>query len=52
MSPLLLAFVALIYGYVAADQALQGRGWMALVWAGYAVAQIGLVMVTRAGKLD
>lgn len=42
-SAILVALVGLIYTAVAIDQALiQQNFWNGLIWAGYAIAQIGL----------
>jgi hypothetical protein len=43
MSGGLLAIVTVMYLGVAADQFAKGQPWMALVWAGYAIANVGFL---------
>ena len=46
-SSVLIALVGLIYFTVAIDLGLfQQRYWHGLVWAGYAIAQVGLWRIT------
>ena len=47
MSGGLLAIVTLMYLGVAADQFAKGQSWMGLVWAGYALANIGMMGVVK-----
>lgn len=42
MSGWLIALTGLIYGYVAIEQGLKGNAGMAIAYAGYAFANIGL----------
>lgn len=45
-SPLILA-VGVVYLVVACDQWRQGSPGMALAWAGYALANVGLAMAAK-----
>ena len=45
-SPLILA-VGVVYLVVAFDQWRQGSPGMALAWAGYAIANVGLAMAAK-----
>lgn len=47
MSTLMLAFAALLYAVAAIDEALTGRWPMAVVFAAYALANVGLMGVVR-----
>ena len=47
MSTWLVAAVGIVYTIVAFDQALKYNYPMAIMWFGYAVAQIGLLMMTK-----
>jgi len=47
MSAFLLVVVMLIYFSIAIDQTLNGTAAMAIVYVGYAVANIGLIMALR-----
>ena len=47
MSAPLIALVSLAYIGVAIDQALKGNGPMALVWAGYVIANIGFIWALK-----
>jgi hypothetical protein len=47
MSTPLLIIVTAIYGLVAVDFARRGNGPMAVVFAGYAVANVGFIAATR-----
>ena len=47
MSPLLLTIVTVIYILAAIDEAVNGRGHMAVVLGGYAVANCGLIWGMR-----
>ena len=47
MSTPLLALVTAIYAAVALDFAWRGNGPMAVVFAGYAVANVGFIAATR-----
>ena len=47
MSGGLLGIVTLMYMGVAADQFAKGNPWMGLVWAGYALANIGMLGVVK-----
>jgi hypothetical protein len=49
MSAWLVAACGLAYLYVAAEQALQRQWWTALVYIGYAVANVGAVMIVIRG---
>jgi hypothetical protein len=42
MSPWLIALVGGIYLYIAIEQAAKSHWWMAVVYVGYAVANVGL----------
>lgn len=48
MSGFLIAITGLIYAYVAAEQGYRGNAGLAIAYAGYAFANIGLYLV--AGK--
>ncbi|MFN7881839.1 MAG: hypothetical protein ACK5PF_02330 [bacterium] len=45
MSKGLIAFVGLIYAFIATTQYLKGNTGMAICFAGYAFSNIGLMMV-------
>lgn len=47
MSGWLIAITGLMYAAVAVDQALKGGSAMAMVYAGYAFANIGLWMAVK-----
>lgn len=47
MSPWLIIITGVIYGYIAAEQALKGNSHMAIVYAGYAFSNIGLYLLAR-----
>jgi hypothetical protein len=49
MSGWLIAATGFAYTWVAIEMAISGRWPMAIVWAGYAFAQIGLWLVSRQG---
>lgn len=49
MSAGLVALCGFIYLAVAIDQALRREWWMALLYIGYAVANIGAVMIVVKG---
>lgn len=45
MSGWLIAFTGCIYAYVAAEQAVRGNVGLALAYAGYSFANVGLYLV-------
>ncbi len=47
MSGPLIIVTGVIYAYIAIEQALKGGASMAIVYAGYAVANVGLYMAVR-----
>jgi hypothetical protein len=47
MSAPLILFVGALYVYVAFEQAMRGNTGMAIAWAGYAVANVGLAMAAK-----
>lgn len=47
MSGGLLSIVTLMYLGVAADQFAKGQPWMGIVWAGYAIANVGFIGALR-----
>ena len=47
MSGKLIFVVTVLYLGVAIDQANKGNLWMALVWTGYAIANIGMMGALR-----
>jgi hypothetical protein len=47
MAAPLIAITGLIYAYVAADLAWQGKHGLALAYAGYAFSNIGLYLAAR-----
>lgn len=47
MSPALVAFVGLIYAYIAAEQFYLSNPSMGVVYAGYAFSNIGLWVLVR-----
>lgn len=47
MSAPLIVFVGFIYLAVACDQYAKGNAGMAIAWAGYALANVGLAMTAR-----
>lgn len=47
MSQWLVGAVGLVYSFVAVDQFMKYNYPMAIMWCGYAVAQIGLIMMTK-----
>lgn len=50
MSPLLLIAVGVLYALIAGQYVWNGRPFMALVFAGYALAQAGFVFDVLKGK--
>lgn len=44
MSSWLVSAVTLAYVGVAVDQALKGQPWVGVIWGGYAIANIGMIM--------
>ena len=44
MSSTLIAFVGVVYAYIAFEQAMKGNPSMAVVFAGYAFSNIGLYL--------
>lgn len=49
MSATLIGICGVIYTYVACEQALQRQWWLALLYGGYAVANVGAVMIAVRG---
>lgn len=47
MSNLFLAIVTVLYAGVAADQLMKSEYAMAMVWSGYAMANIGFLFVVK-----
>lgn len=47
MSPALVAFVGVIYAYIAAEQFYLSNPSMGVVYAGYAFSNIGLWVLVR-----
>lgn len=47
MSGWLIALTGLVYAYVAAEQAVRGNPGMAIAYAGYAFANVGLYMLAK-----
>jgi len=47
MAPWLIALTGVIYLYVAADLAWHGRYGLAIAYAGYAAANVGLYIATK-----
>ncbi len=47
MSPALVAFVGIIYGYIAAEQFYLSNPSMGVVYLGYAFSNIGLWILVR-----
>jgi hypothetical protein len=47
MSPALVAFVGIIYGYIAAEQFFLGNNPMGVTYAGYAFSNVGLWWLLR-----
>jgi hypothetical protein len=47
MSGPLIILTGVIYAYIAIEQALKGGVPMAIVYAGYALANVGLYMAVR-----
>ena len=47
MSSPLILIVGVVYLVVAADQYRQGNPGMAIAWAGYALANVGLAMAAK-----
>ena len=45
-APLILA-VGAVYLFVAWDQCVKGNTGMAIAWAGYAIANVGLAMAAK-----
>jgi hypothetical protein len=48
MSAWLIAAVGVAYAYVAAEQALKGHWWLAIVFGGYALSNVGLWAMAKA----
>lgn len=49
MSAHLIALCGLIYLYVAVEQCAQRQWWMGLLYFGYALANVGAVMIAARG---
>lgn len=49
MAPWLIALTGLIYVWVSADLAWSGRHGMAIAYAGYAAANVGLYLAAKGG---
>jgi len=49
MSAWLVALCGVIYIMVALDQAVKAQWWMSLLYAGYALANVGAVMLVVKG---
>lgn len=47
MSGLFLGIVTVLYAGIAADQLIKAEYAMALVWLGYALANIGFLLVVK-----
>ena len=47
MSAWLVALTGVIYAYIAAEQSFKGSWDMAIVYAGYALANVGLWMAVK-----
>lgn len=47
MSGWLIIATGLAYAYVAAEQAMKGNTYMAVVYSGYAFSNVGLYMMAR-----
>lgn len=47
MSSWLIAFVGVVYAVVAAEQAWKGHWWMAIVFGGYALSNVGLYLLAK-----
>jgi hypothetical protein len=47
VSNLFLAIVTVLYAGIAADQIVKAEYAMALVWTGYALANIGFLLVVK-----
>jgi len=47
MAPSLIAITGLVYAYVACDLAWRGRYDLAIAYAGYALANVGLYSVAK-----
>lgn len=48
MSRTLIVLVGLIYGYIAAEQAVRGNAGLAVMYFGYAVGNVGLWILASA----
>lgn len=42
MSSWLIAAIGIVYLFVAADLMMQGKSWLALMFLGYSIAQVGV----------
>lgn len=49
MSAWLVGLCGVIYLYVAVEQAAQRQWWMGLLYGGYAIANVGAVMIAVKG---
>jgi len=47
MSSWLIIVTGLIYAYIAAEQALKGNVWLAVIYSGYAFSNVGLYMMAK-----
>lgn len=50
MSAWLVAFVGVLYAGVAADLAWKGNWWLAVVFFGYALSNVGLWKLAQLGQ--
>ena len=49
MAGWLIAATGVAYAWVAIEMALSGKWALAMVWSGYAFAQIGLYIISKQG---
>jgi hypothetical protein len=47
MSPWLIALTGLIYAYISGESAIKGNYWMAVVYFGYSVSNVGLYKLAQ-----
>jgi hypothetical protein len=47
MSGLLIIITGLIYAYIAAEQLFKGNPYMAIVYGGYAIGNVGLYLMAK-----
>jgi phage-related minor tail protein len=48
-STVLIALTGCSYAWIAGEQFIRGQFWLGVMWGGYAIAQVALWHITKAG---